>query len=231
MGAHAEPSSLDRGRSPTRSSSGSTSSVLPTSVMLPLDSDPVGTDRRGRGRGLDPGARRRAAVRLQRLIRPRGRSPRRRQSLGRTGRQARVRHRRRPAPEPQRVGRRGQGRSATAPRCSDSPQPASTPTCCSRPPTAPRNTLECSDPRAARPRDVTATLPDGFVADGLAASTTRVWATGTVGGAPAIVLLGDGGVRATVVLEHASDGAALAWTDAHTVRAVSDGKLYEIEVP
>ncbi len=81
------------------------------------------------------------------------------------------------------------------------------------------------------PVDITATLPDGFVTDGLAASTTRVWATGTVDGAPAIVLLGDGGVRATVVLEHASDGAALAWTDAHTVRAVSDGKLYEIEVP
>ena len=81
------------------------------------------------------------------------------------------------------------------------------------------------------PAHVTATLPDGFVADGLAASTTRVWATGTVDGAPAIVLLGDRGVRATVVLENASDGVALVWTDAHTVRAVSDGKLYEIKVP
>jgi len=81
------------------------------------------------------------------------------------------------------------------------------------------------------PVEVTASLPDGFVADGLAASTTRVWATGTVDGALAIVLLGDRGVRATVVLENASDGAALAWTDAHTVRAVSDGKLYEIAVP
>jgi hypothetical protein len=79
--------------------------------------------------------------------------------------------------------------------------------------------------------DVIATLPDGFVPDGLAASTTRVWATGTVEGAPAIVLLGNAGVRATVVLEDASDGAALAWTDAHTVRAVNDGKLFEIHVP
>jgi hypothetical protein len=79
--------------------------------------------------------------------------------------------------------------------------------------------------------DVTATLPDGFLATGLAASSTRIWATGTVGGAPAIVLLDDVGVRATVVLENASSGAALSWTDAHTVRAVSDGKLYEIAVP
>ncbi len=81
------------------------------------------------------------------------------------------------------------------------------------------------------PAQVTATLPDGFVANGLGASTTRLWATGTVDGAPAIVLLGDRGVRATVVLENAADGAALAWTDAHTVRAVSGGKLYEITAP
>jgi hypothetical protein len=81
------------------------------------------------------------------------------------------------------------------------------------------------------PVQVTAVLPGGFVPDGLAASTTRVWATGTVDGAPAIALLTDDGVRATVVLENASDGAALAWTDAHTVRAVSDGKLFEIQVP
>ncbi len=81
------------------------------------------------------------------------------------------------------------------------------------------------------PVHVTAVLPSGFVPDGLAASTTRVWATGTVDGAPAIVLLRDDGVRATVVLENASDGAALAWTDAHTVRAVSDGTLFEIQVP
>ena len=33
------------------------------------------------------------------------------------------------------------------------------------------------------------------------------------------------GVRATVVLENATDGAALAWTNAHTVRIVSNGVL------
>jgi hypothetical protein len=82
-----------------------------------------------------------------------------------------------------------------------------------------------------RTPEVTATLPDGFRPTGLAASTTRMWATGTVDGAPAIALLGARGVRATVVLENASDGAALAWTDTHTVRAVSGGDLYDIAVP
>jgi hypothetical protein len=77
----------------------------------------------------------------------------------------------------------------------------------------------------------TTKLPEGFLATGLAASPTRIWATGTVDGAPAIALLGDRGVRATVVLENASEGAALAWTDDHTVRAVSDSKLYDIAVP
>jgi hypothetical protein len=85
-------------------------------------------------------------------------------------------------------------------------------------------------PASSTPAHVTATLPDGFVPNGLAASTSRVWATGTVDGAPAIVLLDDRGVRATVVLENAGDGAALAWTDAHTVRAVAGGNLYEIAV-
>jgi hypothetical protein len=78
---------------------------------------------------------------------------------------------------------------------------------------------------------VTATLPDGFEPTGLAASTKRFWATGTVDGAPAIVLLDDSGVRATVVLENAGDETALAWTDAHTVRAVSGGALYDIALP
>jgi hypothetical protein len=81
------------------------------------------------------------------------------------------------------------------------------------------------------PVHYTAMLPAGFVADGLAASTTRIWATGTVDGAPAIVLLDDVGVRATVVLENANPNAALAWTGDHTVRAVSDGQLYEITLP
>jgi hypothetical protein len=75
------------------------------------------------------------------------------------------------------------------------------------------------------------TLPDGFVATGLTASASRLWATGTVDGSPAIVLLDDGRVRATVVLEGASPGAVLAWTDARTVRAVTGGKLYEITLP
>lgn len=81
------------------------------------------------------------------------------------------------------------------------------------------------------PVEITATLPDGFVADGLAASTTRLWVTGTVDDAPAIALLGDDGVRATIVLENATSGTALAWTDARTVRIVSNGVLSEITVP
>lgn len=81
-----------------------------------------------------------------------------------------------------------------------------------------------------RTSETTTTLPDGFRATGLAASTTRLWATGTVDGSPAIVLLGDGGPRATVVLENADDGA-LVWTDAHTVRAVSGGELFDIAIP
>jgi len=83
----------------------------------------------------------------------------------------------------------------------------------------------------ANPVQVTATLPTGLQPTGLAASTTRIWATGTVDGSPAIVLLGARGVDATVVLENASDGAALAWTGPHTVTAVSGDDLYEIEVP
>jgi hypothetical protein len=84
---------------------------------------------------------------------------------------------------------------------------------------------------SSAPTKYLATLPDGFQTTGLAASPTRMWATGTVEGAPAIVLLGDQGVRATVVLEHATDDATLVWTDARTVRAVSDGRLYEITLP
>lgn len=78
---------------------------------------------------------------------------------------------------------------------------------------------------------VSGSLPDGFVATGLAASSTRLWATGTVAGAPAIALLGNSSVAATVVLENASPGAVLAWTDAHTVRGLSGGRLYDITLP
>ena len=81
------------------------------------------------------------------------------------------------------------------------------------------------------PVQVTAVLPTGFIPNGLFASTTRMWATGTVGDSPAIALLGDTGVRATVVLEYVTDKPALAWTDDHTVRIVTNGVLSEIAVP
>jgi hypothetical protein len=55
--------------------------------------------------------------------------------------------------------------------------------------------------------------------------------TGTVDGAPAIALLGDHGVVASVVLEHANGDAALAWTGPKTVRAVAGGALYAIRLP
>jgi hypothetical protein len=76
-----------------------------------------------------------------------------------------------------------------------------------------------------------AMLPDGFHVTGLAASTDRFWATGTVDGAPAIVLLDGNRVRATVVLENAGDEAALVWTGPHAVRAVAGGALYDIALP
>ena len=83
---------------------------------------------------------------------------------------------------------------------------------------------------SADPVRITAILPSGFRPDRLEASSTRLWATGTVDGAPAIVLLAAGGVRATVVLENARD-AALAWTSARTVTAVTDGRMFTIRVP
>jgi hypothetical protein len=73
-------------------------------------------------------------------------------------------------------------------------------------------------------------LPAGFAATAFGSSATRTWVTGTVAGAPAIVLLGDDSVRATVVLGN-GHAAALAWTDARTVTAVTDGRLFTISVP
>jgi hypothetical protein len=96
---------------------------------------------------------------------------------------------------------------------------------------AERARVALAQPASSTSAQITATLPAGFVADGLWASTTRMWATGSVDGAPAVALLTGDGVRATVVLEHANPGSALAWTNAHTVRAVSDGKLYDITIP
>ena len=83
---------------------------------------------------------------------------------------------------------------------------------------------------SADPVRITAILPGGFRPDRLEASSTRLWVTGTVDGAPAIVLLGADGVRATVVLENARD-AALAWTSSRTVTAVTDGRMFTIPVP
>jgi hypothetical protein len=74
-------------------------------------------------------------------------------------------------------------------------------------------------------------LPRGFEATAFSRSTARTAVVGTVDGSPAIVLLGDERVQATVVLENATDGAALAWTGPHTVSAVSGDALYDIEVP
>ena len=83
---------------------------------------------------------------------------------------------------------------------------------------------------SADPVRVAAVLPNGFRPDRLEASPTRLWVTGTVDGAPAIVLLGNDGVVATVVLDHAAT-TALAWTAAHNVSAVTDGRLFTISVP
>jgi hypothetical protein len=83
---------------------------------------------------------------------------------------------------------------------------------------------------AADPVHVVTTLPAGFHADGLEASATRMWATGTVDGAPAIVLLDDTGVHATVVFDNAPQ-ATLVWSAPHTVTAVANGKLFELRVP
>jgi hypothetical protein len=82
----------------------------------------------------------------------------------------------------------------------------------------------------ASPVSISAVLPAGFEPTNLDASPTRLWATGTVDGAPAIVLLGDDGVRATVVLDNARD-AALVWTSPRTVTAVADGRMFTISLP
>src|SRR4029450_5423332 len=82
---------------------------------------------------------------------------------------------------------------------------------------------------AADPVRTVATLPPWFHADGIESSATRMWATGTVDGAPAIVLLDDAGVHATVVFDNAPQ-ATLVWSAPHTVTAVANGKLFELPV-
>jgi hypothetical protein len=83
---------------------------------------------------------------------------------------------------------------------------------------------------SADPARITAVLPEGFEADALAASATRMWATGTVDSNPAIVLLDARGVSATVILRNSRD-ATLAWTSPNTVTVVSNGERAEIHVP
>jgi hypothetical protein len=80
------------------------------------------------------------------------------------------------------------------------------------------------------PVKIAAELPVGFEADSLVASATRIWATGTVDGAPAIALLDTSGVRATIVLQNGRD-VSLAWTSPDTVAVVSNGQRSEIRIP
>jgi hypothetical protein len=83
---------------------------------------------------------------------------------------------------------------------------------------------------SADPVQVTALMPSGFRAERIAASSTRWWVTGTVDGAPAIVLLTADGARATVVLDNARD-ASMVWTGPRTVTVVTDGRLSTISLP
>jgi hypothetical protein len=80
------------------------------------------------------------------------------------------------------------------------------------------------------PVRITAELPVGFTAESLVSSATRIWAAGTVEGAPAIALLDSGGVRATVILQNGRD-LSLAWTSPNTVTVVSNGQRSEIHIP
>ncbi len=82
----------------------------------------------------------------------------------------------------------------------------------------------------ASPVSIAAVLPAGFEPTRLEASPTRMWVTGTVAGAPAIVLLANDGVRATVVLDNARD-ATLVWMSPRTVTAVADGRMFTISLP
>ena len=84
---------------------------------------------------------------------------------------------------------------------------------------------------APDPVQLVAVLPAGFHAESLAASATRVWATGTVDGAPAIVLLGTNRVRATVILPNAAPDTALVWSGPDTVTAATKGGLVRIPIP
>jgi hypothetical protein len=71
-------------------------------------------------------------------------------------------------------------------------------------------------------------LPAGFSATAISAVDGRVWVEGTVSGAPAVVLVGESGLR-TVVLDKGRD-ASFAWVSKDTVLAVSGGTLLRIDL-
>jgi hypothetical protein len=73
------------------------------------------------------------------------------------------------------------------------------------------------------------TLPQGFTGSTVTVGAGRVWVTGTVGGAPAIVLLDGDRVLATVVLRNSRD-AAMVWSARQTVTVLSNGGLVSFPV-
>ena len=75
------------------------------------------------------------------------------------------------------------------------------------------------------------TLPDGFTGATVAAADDHVWVTGTVDGAPAIVLLDGKRVRATVILPTGGPDTALVWSATDTVTAATKGGLVRISIP
>ncbi len=72
-------------------------------------------------------------------------------------------------------------------------------------------------------------LPKGFAATTVTVADGRAWVTGTVDGAPAIVLLRGATCAASVVTENARE-ATLAWSGPDTVTAVTNGALFTIRV-
>ncbi len=74
-------------------------------------------------------------------------------------------------------------------------------------------------------------LPSGFTGETVAVADDRVWVTGTVDGAPAIVLLDGNRLRATVILPSAGPDIALVRSGADTVTAATRGGLERISLP
>ena len=121
-------------------------------------------------------------------------------------RQGCIRDRRWRAPPARPRDRGSPTASTSAPRSSGWRRRASTLACCCA--TSRSAPTERGSPPPSKPTPCTSSrrCPPGFHADGLESSATRMWATGTVDGAPAIVLLDDAGVHATVVLDNAPTG-------------------------